>query len=250
MSPSTSGEELSFSACFFFFERCFFLFISASSSSTSSSSSETLSSMPLESTTNLTPKYRNSSPPIICVYVLGMSEGRTSPMRVESTVMIIRARMAPPKTARRAFLMESTAAMKNVLSPISVAMIAEKDATRALKKPLSSSNLKLIPVPGCFFSLYENGFASSPGIPPAATPDPELLVEAERNLPRASSYSETLIEWSPFVSTASNSASPETEVDTTAISTQTIVRSLARTRRKEAIPMVQRPTFNPIPILL
>ena len=95
--------------------------------------------MPLESITSLVPKYRNSNPPMMCVYFRGRRLGRMRPIMVERMVMTMRARKAPRNTALRSFRMERTAAMKKVLSPISVATIIATPAVNPLVKLRGSS---------------------------------------------------------------------------------------------------------------
>ena len=81
----------------------------------------------------------------MCVYFLGNKLGSTSPISVLKTVMQIKASIAPLNTADRSFLIESTAAMKKVLSPISVAMIILREFTNAGQNLSSSSKCSLLP---------------------------------------------------------------------------------------------------------
>lgn len=58
----------------------------------------------------------------------------TMPMAVERMVMTTRAVKAPRKTGERGRRMDRTAAMKNVLSPSSVAIINDQELKKAGKK--------------------------------------------------------------------------------------------------------------------
>ena len=71
----------------------------------------------------------------MCVYFLGITLGSTKPMAVLRMVIMTRARIAPRKTADRLCFILKTAAMKNVLSPISVAIIMAKEDVNAFQKP-------------------------------------------------------------------------------------------------------------------
>mmetsp|Transcript_23605 Transcript_23605/g.55928 ORF Transcript_23605/g.55928 Transcript_23605/m.55928 type:complete len:236 (+) Transcript_23605:133-840(+) len=108
----------------------------SNSSSTSSNSSLTwLLSIPLESSNNLTPKYKNKIPPKMCVYFTGTSLGNINPIMLDKTVMTYKLRTAPKKTAARCCRMLKIAAMKKVLSPISVAKIIATPLEKPFMKP-------------------------------------------------------------------------------------------------------------------
>lgn len=108
--------------------------------------------------------------------------------------------MAPPNTAMRSFRILKTAAMKNVLSPISVAMMAENEAKSALRKAvveagLSNLNLSLrgVPVPPRLESIPRDG-DPLPLLALAAAAPPPVLPSAPIILLKAMVYSTSLME--------------------------------------------------------
>jgi len=81
----------------------------------------------------------NSSILAQCVYVFGIRCGRACPIIVDRTVITINANIAPLKTADRGYRIHMIAAIKNVLSPISVAKIIPSEFTKAATNFESSS---------------------------------------------------------------------------------------------------------------
>lgn len=69
--------------------------------------------------------------------------GSACPIIVDRTVITISASIAPLKTAERGYRIYMIAAMKNVLSPISVAKIIPREFTKAATSLESSSTRKI-----------------------------------------------------------------------------------------------------------